>query len=110
MDREGVEDVAPLIHLDRADLDDLPPQSLLHPVVVEGVGMVANVPFQIKNDQIALRHDSAALPLFLLQDKAFDRFGDAVVVVVGGGDVVGGGLDGAGGVGHGDPYPRIADH
>jgi len=48
VDRKRVQHVAVLIDLGRADLDDLAAQHLLDPVIVERVGLIADVPFQIK--------------------------------------------------------------
>ena len=48
MDGKGVQHVGVLIDLYGADLHDLAPQGLLHPMVVKGIRLVADVPFQIK--------------------------------------------------------------
>ena len=48
MDGKGVQHVGILVDLHGTDLHDLAPESLLHPVIIKGVGLVADVPFQIK--------------------------------------------------------------
>ena len=48
MDGEGIEDVGVFVDLHRADLDDLTPEGLLHPMIIERIRLVADVPFQIK--------------------------------------------------------------
>ena len=48
MDGEGIENVGVFVDLHRADLDDLTPEGLLHPMIVERIRLVADVPFQIK--------------------------------------------------------------
>ena len=48
MDGEGIEDIAVLVDLHRADLDDLAPEGLLHPLIIERIRLVADVPLQIK--------------------------------------------------------------
>ena len=48
MDGEGIEDIAVLVDLHCADLDDLAPEGLLHPLIIERIRLVADVPLQIK--------------------------------------------------------------
>ena len=48
MDGKGVQHISILVDLYGADLHDLAPQGLLHPMVVKGIRLVADVPFQIK--------------------------------------------------------------
>ena len=48
MDGKGVQHIGLLVDLYSADLHDLAPQGLLHPMVVKGIRLVADVPFQIK--------------------------------------------------------------
>ena len=48
MDGKGVQHIGVLVDLYSADLHDLAPQGLLHPMVVKGIRLVADVPFQIK--------------------------------------------------------------
>ena len=48
MDGKGVQHIGILVDLYSADLHDLAPQGLLHPMVVKGIRLVADVPFQIK--------------------------------------------------------------
>ena len=48
MDGKGVQHIGILVDLYGADLHDLAPQGLLHPMVVKGIRLVADVPFQIK--------------------------------------------------------------
>ena len=48
MDGKGIQHIGVLIDLYGTDLHDLAPQGLLHPMVVEGIRLVADVPFQIK--------------------------------------------------------------
>ena len=48
MDGKGVQHVGVLIDLYGADLHDLAPQGLLHPMVVKGIRLVADVPLQIE--------------------------------------------------------------
>ena len=49
---KGVQHVAALVDARRADLDDLAPQGQLGAVVQKGFGLVADIPFQVKNDQV----------------------------------------------------------
>ena len=49
---KGVQHIAALVDTRRADLDDLAPQGQLGAVVQKGFGLVADIPFQVKNDQV----------------------------------------------------------
>ncbi len=48
MDGEGIENVGVLVDLHGTDLDDLAPEGLLHSVIIKGIRLIADVPFQIK--------------------------------------------------------------
>ena len=48
MDGKGIQHVGVLVDLYGADLYDLAPEGLLHAVVIKGIRLVADVPFQIK--------------------------------------------------------------
>ena len=48
MNRKGIQHIGVLVDLHCTDLHDLAPQSLLHTVIVEGIRLVADIPFQIK--------------------------------------------------------------
>ena len=48
MDGKGIQYVGVLVDLYGADLYDLAPEGLLHAVVIKGIRLVADVPFQIK--------------------------------------------------------------
>ena len=48
MDGKGVQDVGVLVDLHGTDLYDLAPEGLLDAVIIEGIRLIADVPFQIK--------------------------------------------------------------
>ena len=48
VDGEGIQHVGILVDLHCADLDDLAPEGLLHAMIIKGIRLIADVPFQIK--------------------------------------------------------------
>ena len=48
MDGKGVQYIGVLVDLHGADLHDLAPEGLLHTVIIKGIRLIADVPFQIK--------------------------------------------------------------
>ena len=50
VDGEGIQHVGILVDLHRADLDDLAPERLLDAMVIEGKGLIADIPLQIEQN------------------------------------------------------------
>ena len=48
MDGKGVQHVGILVDLHGTDLHDLAPEGLLHAMIIKGIRLIADVPFQIK--------------------------------------------------------------
>lgn len=48
MDGKGVQHVGIFVDLHGTDLHDLAPEGLLHAMVIKGIRLVADIPFQIK--------------------------------------------------------------
>ena len=50
VDGEGIQHIGVLVDLDSADLNDLAPERLLDAMVIEGKGLIADIPLQIEQN------------------------------------------------------------